>query len=113
MRIQFTVNDAEYLQMKAKADEKGFPNVAEFVKSLALGGKNSLADLYIEVCGKIDKLPDGKEFCIRDLIPNPPALLGRWIFKGVDNGDIHNVVSLGNKEMGAERYKKQFTEKKE
>lgn len=54
----------------------------------------------------INSLPVGKEFCLNEIIENPPAQLGRTLFEDVQNGKIPNVVCTG-KVKGVEQYKKQ------
>lgn len=53
----------------------------------------------------IDKLAPGTEFMLRELIPNPPSLLGRYLYEGVQNGTIPGVCFIG-KVAGVDKYKK-------
>lgn len=53
----------------------------------------------------IKNLDAGTEFCLRDIINNPPALLGRVLYEGVANNTIPNVTHIG-KENGVDKYKK-------
>lgn len=53
----------------------------------------------------IDKLSSGTEFFVRDIIADPPALLGRHLFKDIQNGTITNVCFIG-KVDGIDRYRK-------
>ncbi|MCL2082134.1 MAG: hypothetical protein FWH04_02705 [Oscillospiraceae bacterium] len=104
-RVQFTITDAEYEELKRQAVAENFPNLAEMCKAKSLG-KNSYAELYREMVKKITRLGVGIEFYLRDIIPTPPALLGRWLFDAVENGRISGVKHLGNDGTNPERYKK-------
>lgn len=105
-RIQFTISDVEKTQLMAEAIAEGYPNISELCKTRALQGKSTYADLYREMVKKIDSLPAGKTFLLRDLIDTPPALLGRWLYDNVANGTIQNVKHLGNNGSDAEKYEK-------
>lgn len=52
----------------------------------------------------IVSLPPKTIFFLRDIIPNPPAQLGRTLFKEVQRGTIPNVQYL-TKVNGVEQYK--------
>lgn len=114
-RIQFTITDDEHADLKEQAFAAGYPNVHEFCKSRALNGKNTYADLFKIMKKKIEELrPDEKineqlnpgEFYLRDIIPTPPALLGRWLFEAVHDGRIPYAQHLGNDGTNPEKYKK-------
>lgn len=105
-RVQFTVSDIEKEQLIAEATSEGYPNIAELCKVRALQGKSTYADLYKKMVKKIDSLPAGQKFLLRDLIDTPPTLLGRWLFDNVANGNIKNVQHLGNNGSDAEEYEK-------
>lgn len=105
-RIQFTITDAEKSQLCAEAKSEGYPNIAELCKVRALKGKNTYAKLYKIMVSKINILPSGSKFFLRDLIDTPPALLGRWLYDNVDNGTIPGVKHLGNNGSDAEQYEK-------
>lgn len=53
----------------------------------------------------ISSLPAGTNFMLRDIINDPPALLGRRLYEGVQNGEIPNVV-YNKKIDGVESYTK-------
>lgn len=93
-KIQFNVTDAEFDYMIQKSLDEGFPNVAEMCKSYILK-RSTITDLYREMLKAIDRYPSGKTFILRDLIDTPPALLGRWLFEGVESGRISGVKYLG------------------
>ena len=104
-RIQYTITDDEHADLKAQAISEEYPNVAELCKSRALKGKNTYAMLFKEMKEKIEKLkPDDKineklnpgEFYLRDIIPTPPPLIGRWLYEGVCDGQILHVKHLPN-----------------
>lgn len=104
-RVQFTVTDDEKEQLRKKAEEQGFPNIAEYCKFCSLG-KNNTAELYKQLVARIEKLPAGQKFFLRDIIPNPPILMGRWLFDNVAKGNITNVIHLGKIGADAEQYQK-------
>lgn len=105
-RIQFTISDDEKKQLESEALAEGFPNVAELCKYRALQGKSTYATLYKRMVDKIDSLPSGSKFKLRDLIDTPPTLLGRWLYDNVANQKISNVKHLGNDGSDAEEYQK-------
>ena len=53
----------------------------------------------------ICSLKPGTEFLLRDIIDNPPALLGRRLYEAVENGSITGVVFIGKFE-GYAKYRK-------
>ena len=53
----------------------------------------------------IKNLDSGTEFYLKDIIVNPPALLGRVLFEGVADKTIPDVTCLG-KIGDAEKYRK-------
>ena len=105
-RVQFTVNDVEYAELKKQADEGGYPTVAEMCKTKALDGQNTYVALYMKMVTEIKKLRNGKEFYLRDIIATPPALLGKWLHDAVRNGQIECVEHLGSDGTNTERYRK-------
>lgn len=105
-RIQFTISDDEKTQLENEAIEEGYPNIAELCKTRALQGKSTYAELYKKMVIKIDTLPAGRKFKLRDLIDTPPTLLGRWLYDNVANKTIKNVKHLGNNGSDAEEYEK-------
>lgn len=53
----------------------------------------------------ISNLTSGEKFFLRDIISNPPALLGRKLYEGVQSGSIPNVKFIA-KINGADQYEK-------
>ena len=104
-RVQFTITDKEKLQLQEEAISEGYPNIAELCKEKSLG-RSSYASLYRRMVKKIEMLPAGSKFRLRDLIDTPPTLLGRWLYDNVANGMIKNVRHLGNNGSDAEEYEK-------
>lgn len=45
----------------------------------------------------ISKVALETEFALRDIIPNPPAGLGRRLYEGVNDGTIANVGFMGKR----------------
>lgn len=105
-RVQFTISDTEKTQLMAEATAEGYPNIAELCKVRALQGKSTYADLYKRMVKRIESLPVGTTFFLRDLIDTPPTLLGRWLYDNVADGTIKNVKHLGNNGSDAEKYEK-------
>ena len=50
----------------------------------------------------ISTMKSGTVFMIRDILDNPPALLGRRLYEGVASGEIPNVEFIG-KEDGVDK----------
>lgn len=53
----------------------------------------------------ISNLKSGEKFFLRDIISNPPTLLGRKLYESVENGSIPNVKFIA-KINGADQYEK-------
>lgn len=53
----------------------------------------------------INGLSAGTNFRLRDIINDPPALLGRRLYEGVQSGEIPNVI-YDKKVDGVESYTK-------
>lgn len=53
----------------------------------------------------IANLPSGEKFFLRDIIPNPPAQLGRTLYEEAQNGTISNVRCIA-KVDNVEQYEK-------
>ena len=53
----------------------------------------------------INSLKPGEKFFLRDIIPNPPAQLGRTLYESVENGTIPNVKFIA-KVNNADQYEK-------
>ena len=66
--------------------------------------KNDYAALRTEMRDKINAL-EPCEFVLRDVIANPPALLGVYLYEDVHNGTIPNVEHIGM-EKDVHKYKK-------
>ncbi|QGH02288.1 hypothetical protein [Streptococcus dysgalactiae] len=105
-RVQFTISDDEKVELEKQAATEGFPNLAELCKYRALQGKSTYATLYKRMVERIENLPSGSKFKLRDLIDTPPTLLGRWLYDNVANKKIANVKHIGNDGSDAEEYEK-------
>lgn len=105
MRIQFTVTDEELKILTKKAEEGNYPSISEYCKCISLQENTSYATIYNTLLNKIDSLPKGEDFFLRDLIPTPQALIGKWFYENVNNGLVKNVEHIG-KEGGVEKYKR-------
>ncbi len=53
----------------------------------------------------IASLDPDTEFFLQDIMVNPPAILGRTLYEGVDKGTIPNVECIGIVD-GVEKYRK-------
>lgn len=54
----------------------------------------------------INSLPSGKEFCLNEIIENPPAQLGRTLYQYVQSGKISNVVCITPDKSSIQKYRK-------
>ena len=79
MRIQFSVNDAEQKKLEEMATKACYPDVSSYCKDKILG-KNTYAKLWNQITLKIQDMPAGKTFSLRDLIDTPPSNLGKKLF---------------------------------
>jgi len=114
-RIQFRLSDSEYAALLQEAKKQGYPDATPYAKDLVLATlvksptsvpSKSFIDLYKEAVGKIKDLPTGTTFVLRDIIPTPPALLGRYVFEAVQNKNIPDVKYLDKDGLATARYEK-------
>ena len=75
MRIQFTVCHSEWNILKKKSIEEGYPDVPSYCKDIVLK-QRTYAILWNTVTKKIESMPSGKRFLLKDLIDTPPSNLG-------------------------------------
>ena len=54
----------------------------------------------------ISNLPAGKEFCLNEIIENPPAQLGRALYEAVQSGEIPNVTCITTAQDSVQKYRK-------
>lgn len=80
MRVQFSVNDAQWEKLKKLAKKEGYPDVPSYCKDVALEDR-TYAKLWKTVVDKIYKMEKGTVFALRDLIDIPPANLGVKLFE--------------------------------
>lgn len=104
-RVQFTITDKEKLELENAANKEGYPNIAAFCKSRALG-KKDYADLYKEMVANIVDLKPETDFYLRDVLQCPPALIGKWLYENVQNGKIPDVEALDKDGADAVKYRK-------
>lgn len=110
-RVQFTISDREYEELKSQAAEESFPDVPQLCKSRALcqvsSREKNYEELYPLVIKKIAEWNSPDLFMLRDLLDTPPALLGRWLRQNVDNGSIPHVEFVDKAPgTGENRYRK-------
>ena len=67
MRIQFTVSQSEWNTLKTKSIEEGYPDVPSYCKDIVLK-QRTYAMLWNTVTKKIESMPSGKRFLLKDLI---------------------------------------------
>lgn len=98
--IQLVVSEKEYEAIKAKAEEKGL-NVALYIKSLILDGKDDFSITYEELRSRVDALPTGVKFNIKALFgvdwtmsPGIKRALGRVYYQNYKAGLETNVKAL-------------------
>ena len=65
----------------------------------------SMLVLENQIKSIICNMTPGTEFLLRDITNNPPSLLGRLLYKDVQNGIIPNVLLIG-KVSGVNKYRK-------
>ena len=109
MRIQFTVTDGEFGAVARAAAEKGYPNVAAYCRDCVLDRSGasrdaSFPDLWESVQRKVAALPAGAEFALRDLVPNPPSVLGTNLFRAQGALGIEYVKK--DRDFGSNVYRK-------
>lgn len=114
-RVQCTVSEEQYEKLQSQSVQEGYPTVGEMVKAKILREDPTYSDLYKEMAMKITQIDPKQiinstlgegEFYLSDLINNPPALLGRFLYQRVADGTIDNVISLGRNGKYPNKYKK-------
>lgn len=65
----------------------------------------SLKVLENQMISVINSLTPREEFLLKDIITNPPALLGRHLYEKVQRKEISNVEYIG-KVAGVDKYRK-------
>jgi hypothetical protein len=75
MRVQFSVNDVQWKELKRLAEKAGYPDVPSYCKDIALEDR-TYGNLWKTVVEKIAKMNKGTVFALRDLVDTPPANLG-------------------------------------
>lgn len=114
-RIQFTVSEEQYDNLQNQCDREGYPTIGEMVKSKVFSGNPTYNDLYKEMAKKIKDLDPNQiinptlnkgEFYLKDIISNPPTILGRYLYERVKDGKISDVIPLGRIGENPNKYKK-------
>lgn len=54
----------------------------------------------------IKSLPSGKEFCLNDILENPPARLGRTLYEDVQSEKIPDVICITTNRDTVQKYRK-------
>ncbi len=80
MRVQFTVNNAEWTKLQTLAQTEGYPDVPSYCRDVVLQSR-TYGQLWQTVVNKISKMEKGKVFVLRDLIDTPPANLGVKLYE--------------------------------
>ena len=75
MRIQFTVSQSEWNTLEMKSIKEGYPDVPSYCKDMVLK-QRTYAMLWNTVTKKIESMPSGEKFLLKDLIDTPPSNLG-------------------------------------
>lgn len=83
MRVQFSVNDAEWEALDTKAKKEGYPDISTYCKDIALGTR-SYGKMWQIVVDKISNMEKNTVFALRDLIETPPANLGVKLYNNQD-----------------------------
>nr|DAD64659.1 MAG TPA: antitoxin [Caudoviricetes sp.] len=103
MRVQFTVNDQERLQLETLAKSNGYPDISSYCKDKALGAR-TYHDMWETIKIKISDMNSGDIFSLRDLIDAPPSNLGVKVF---NNQDLLGIEVLPTKDsLKTNRFKK-------
>lgn len=90
MRIQFSVKKEEWEKLHILAKKNGYPDVPTYCKGVALKDRK-YSEIWEEVKRKIEIMPSGKVFVLRDLVDNPPSNLGVKIFKHQEELKIRKI----------------------
>lgn len=107
-RIQFSISDEEYVELKEQAEKQHYPSVSAMCYARCFP-KSTTTEMFAELIEKIEKLPKGEKFVIRDLfLPQRiPTILGKMFAEGVVQGTIPKVRKIGrNNSLGADQYEK-------
>lgn len=107
-RIQFSISDEEYAELQEQAEKQHYPSVSAMCYARCFP-KATTTEMFAELIEKVDKLPKGEKFVIRDLfLPQRiPTILGRMFAEAVAKGAIPNVRKFGrNNSLGADQYEK-------
>ena len=107
-KIQFSISDKEYAELKAQAEKQHYPSVSAMCYALCFP-KSTTTEMFEELIKKVKELPKGETFVIRELfLPQRiPTILGKMFAEGVAQGTIPNVRKVGrNNTLGADQYEK-------
>lgn len=107
-KIQFSISDEEYAELKEQAEKLHYPSVSAMCYARCFP-KSNTTEMFSELIEKVDKLPKGEKFVIRDLfLPQRiPTILGRMFAEAIVQGTISNVRKIGrNNSLGADQYEK-------
>ena len=66
MRIQFTVSQSEWNTLEMKSIKEGYPDVPSYCKDMVLK-QRTYAMLWNTVTKKIESMPSGENFLLKDL----------------------------------------------
>ncbi|MEK4251569.1 hypothetical protein [Paenibacillus sp. FSL W7-1287] len=79
MEIRIKISDAEFAEIESRSKAAGFPTVTAYGRSLLFPEQNYELK-WAEVKAYISKLEPDEVFQIRDALPNPPSLFGKWAY---------------------------------
>lgn len=66
----------------------------------------SFQELEKQMKNIISNLKPDTVFLLRDIISNPPSLLGKILYNGVESGEIADVEFIGKDADGIDQYRK-------
>lgn len=82
--IRIKLSNADFADLKNRSNAAGFNSVNTFVRNLLFPQQN-YPQKQAELKAYIASLKSGDVFYVRDAVPNPPALLGRWAYEQQKN----------------------------
>lgn len=94
VRVQFVLNQAEFAQLKAAADEKGV-SISKYVKDKVLPQEDSFEAIWDEFCDRLSYFPANIEF-------TTATVMGQSRWEKFDRSTKLSVSRLFNKKVVSE-----------
>lgn len=80
MRVQFSVNNNEWIKLQQLAAANGYPDVPTYCRDVSLKAR-TYAKMWENITDGIAKMKSGQVFALRDLVQSPPANLGVKLYE--------------------------------